>query len=59
MNIVAINTANGNVFESQSYTEEMDKEVIKQGMQNDATGSGIEITISEMTDDELNAVIST
>lgn len=59
MNIVGLKT-DGKIFESQAINSD-DAELkvkIKDNIQNDATAAGIEITISEMTDEELQAAIS-
>ena len=58
MNIVGIRKNTGSVFESQSYQEEAEKEAITTAIQADAEAAEIEITISEMSYEELQAIIS-
>jgi hypothetical protein len=58
MNIVAINQSTNKVFESQSYQETDEKEAITAAITADAESSGIEVEISEMTDEEFQAAIS-
>lgn len=59
MNIVGIRKDTGTVFESQSFDYDIDdlsrKDDIISAIQGDARSGGIEITISEMTDEELQS----
>lgn len=58
MNIVGVNKETGKVFESQSYKEDAEKEAINEAIQADADSAEIEIEIVEMSDEELQAAIS-
>jgi len=56
MNIVGIRKDTGKALESQIYIIDEEKEAMTKNIQDDAEMAGIEITISEMTDEELKAI---
>jgi len=58
MNLAGIRNDNGRVFESQNYYTNKEKDVIQQAVLQDAESSKLEITIREMTNDELSELMS-
>ena len=58
MNIVAINTATGKVFESQGYSNDTEIAKIQANIESDAQAAGLTINIEFMSDINLNALMS-